>query len=443
MKLILGHTNMDMDCLGSMVLAKKLFPDHVLVKSRLIHPVAANLYNLYENKLDFLASKELENEQIEELVVVDTRSYSRIKEYFDFIRDFNGPVKVFDHHISDSSDIPGAAVHQEDFGANTTLLTLEIMKNNISLTPDEATIALAGIYADTGNFLHENVKPEDFQAAAFLRESGAVMSLINFFLKTMREEYQITLFHHILNRLIIKKIHGHTIIMSHIRLDRQEKGLAEIVEKVFEVESCDALFVLFSLAKEKKELLIARSRKETVNLHSLLSQLGGGGHPAAASLLLKNGNPEKSSFNLNILERHLKRNLYPAVMAYQLMSAPVSVIRDEWPLLEASLFLEEINHTGAPVVNGTDELCGFMTLRDISKGRRAGMMKAPVKAYMSRVVRYCSPDAPLRDVEQIFLTYNIGHVPVVDNNKVIGIITRSDYLGYQRKTKKAKAVSPI
>ncbi|MFP4443041.1 MAG: DHH family phosphoesterase, partial [Spirochaetia bacterium] len=276
MKLILGHTNMDMDCLGSMVLAKKLFPDHVLVKSRLIHPVAANLYNLYENKLDFLASKELENEQIEELVVVDTRSYSRIKEYFDFIRDFNGPVKVFDHHISDSSDIPGAAVHQEDFGANTTLLTLEIMKNNISLTPDEATIALAGIYADTGNFLHENVKPEDFQAAAFLRESGAVMSLINFFLKTMREEYQITLFHHILNRLIIKKIHGHTIIMSHIRLDRQEKGLAEIVEKVFEVESCDALFVLFSLAKEKKELLIARSRKETVNLHSLLSPLGGG-----------------------------------------------------------------------------------------------------------------------------------------------------------------------
>jgi tRNA nucleotidyltransferase (CCA-adding enzyme) len=443
MKLILGHTNMDMDCIASMVLAKKLYPGHVLVRSRLIHPVAANLYNLYENKLHFISPKELEGKTIEEIIVVDTRSYSRIKEYYDYIDGFSGTVTVFDHHTSDSSDIPGARLLQGDYGANTTLLGLEVMKKNLPITSDEATIALSGIYADTGNFLHENVKPEDFQVSSYLKKCGAVMPLLTFFLKTMREEYQITLFHYILNRLVMKKIHGHTIIISHIRLDKQEKGLAEIVEKVFDVESCDALFILFTFTREKKDLLIARSRKDSIDLHTLLSPLGGGGHTNAASLLLKNGDPGSIPMDIEKIEDHLKRNLYPAVMASQIMSTPVHFIDEEWSLLEASMYLEEINHTGAPVINKKNELSGFMTLRDISKGRRSGMMKAPVKAYMSRVVRFCSPDSTLRDVEQIFLTYNIGHVPVVEEKRVVGIITRSDYLSYHRKTKKAKLLGRV
>ena len=40
MNIIIGHTNMDLDCIASIVLAGKLYPDYKKVRSRLIHPVA-------------------------------------------------------------------------------------------------------------------------------------------------------------------------------------------------------------------------------------------------------------------------------------------------------------------------------------------------------------------------------------------------------------------
>ena len=44
MKIIVGHSNMDLDCIGSIVLAKYLFTDYMPVKSRLIHPRRAGTF---------------------------------------------------------------------------------------------------------------------------------------------------------------------------------------------------------------------------------------------------------------------------------------------------------------------------------------------------------------------------------------------------------------
>ncbi|HAE21751.1 MAG TPA: hypothetical protein DCG47_05430, partial [Spirochaetaceae bacterium] len=71
MKIIVGHSNMDLDCIGSIILAKYLFPDHVPVKSYLVHPVARKLMNLYKNRLGFATSADLKGQTIERMVVVD------------------------------------------------------------------------------------------------------------------------------------------------------------------------------------------------------------------------------------------------------------------------------------------------------------------------------------------------------------------------------------
>ena len=161
MKLIVGHTNMDMDCLGSMALAILLYPDHQLVRSRLIHPVARDFYNLYDSYFNFLKVKDIKDLSVESLVVVDTRSVKRIEEYLKVMDGMPSTITVYDHHPSDSSDLDAQNVHFENFGSNTTILALELMEKGIEIRPDIATIALTGIFADTGNFTHENVKIED------------------------------------------------------------------------------------------------------------------------------------------------------------------------------------------------------------------------------------------------------------------------------------------
>ncbi len=418
---------MDLDCIGSMVLARYLFPDHQLIRSRFIHPAARNLYNLYKNHLNLLSAGELKNQHIEKIVIVDTRSHNRVLEYFKLIEQDTPDIEVFDHHHGDRSDLSGAVIHEEKVGANTTLLGLELIKRGISISHIDATIALTGVYADTGNFSHENLTIADFQVASYLMQHGASLKLIKRFLKSLKEEHQITLFHEILNRLTYKEFSGHFIILSYMELEKQVGGLAAVVEKVFEIENPDAIFAVFTFKKETQSLIIARSEKKDIDLKRILKVFNGGGHPSAASALLKNCSGPDVIENL---EEYLQRNLLPAVSAEQIMSKQVAVINENWTLKEASIFLEKTNHTGSPVLNNTDELTGFMTLRDIMKGRKAEQMHSPVKAYMTKNVITGSENTTIRDIEKFLFSNNIGHLPIVDNKRVIGIVTRSDYLGY-------------
>jgi tRNA nucleotidyltransferase (CCA-adding enzyme) len=95
--------------------------------------------------------------------------------------------------------------------------------------------------------------------------------------------------------------------------------------------------------------------------------------------------------------------------------------------------MEEINHTGLPVVNDEGELSGFLSLREIMKGRKASHMQYPVKDFMSKNAVSSGPAITMREVERIFYKYHIGHLPIVESKKVKGIVTRWDFLEYQKR----------
>jgi tRNA nucleotidyltransferase (CCA-adding enzyme) len=427
MKLIIGHTNMDMDCLGSMALAKLLYPDHQLVRSRLIHPVARDFYNLYDSYFNFLNVKDIKGSRVKSLVVVDTRSVKRIDEYLKVMDGIPSEIIVYDHHPSDSSDLDTQMVHYEDFGSNTTILGLEIMEKGIEISPDIATIALTGIFADTGNFTHENVKIEDFKVAHHLMNCGADINIIRRFLKTLKEEYQMHLFHDILNHQIYKHINGHLVLFSYIELEKQISGLAAVAEKVFEVENPDAYFSIFSFSKSSSSIIIGRSQKDDINLSTLLGKLGGGGHSMAASVLFKK---KFGEIVLEDLVEYLEENIIDAVTVGKIMTTKVHSVKEDWSLIETSVFLESINHSGAPVHNEYDEISGFITLKDIMKARRANQMHAPVKGYMIKNVIHGSRDLSMREIERLMFGNNIGHIPIVEDGKTIGLVTRTDYLNF-------------
>jgi CBS domain-containing protein len=106
----------------------------------------------------------------------------------------------------------------------------------------------------------------------------------------------------------------------------------------------------------------------------------------------------------------------------------VQAISDSWSLREASVFLERLDRTGAPVADAAGNVCGFLSLRDIMKARRSGQMQAPVRSYMIRSVFTGSPSTTLREIESIFFQHTIFYLPIVVEGKLVGIVTRSEYL---------------
>jgi tRNA nucleotidyltransferase (CCA-adding enzyme) len=435
MNIIVGHTNMDLDCIGSIVLATCLYPDFQPVRSRLLHPVAKKLYNIYRHQLQFLNPKDLQGEVIEKMIIVDTRSYGRVKEYFEHFEGSPREIEIFDHHPADEESFAGALIHDSPCGANTSQLGAMLMEQGIKVSPEIATIALAGIYADTGNYTHENVREVDFRVSSWLLSCGADLGMIKRFLKPLSGSYQITLFHEVLNGLSYSTIHGHQVITCYNEIDSETEGLGAVVEKVFEVEGQDLFLAVFHFPKRKKSLIIGRNQKNSIDLGEVLSVFGGGGHPKAASAMIKH---EDGSLVYQKLLEQLELLLAPAVMAGEIMSSPVHVVEEDASLMDASMFLEEKGHTGIPVVNREEELTGFITLRDIMKGRRAEQMHAPVKAYMSRNLITVSPGQTVREVEELLFENNIGHLPVLSEGRLKGIITRTDYLTFAKNDKQQK-----
>jgi tRNA nucleotidyltransferase (CCA-adding enzyme) len=422
---------MDLDCLGSLVLVKKLFPDHRLIRSRLIHPTASGLYTMYEKYFDFLNPQDLKQERVDHIIIVDTSSAERVKEYFSCIYGSDPRITIYDHHPM-TCDILGADLAGQPWGANTTCMAKLAMEQGIVLESEEATIALTGIYADTGRLIYENVHREDLEAAAWLLDMGASLRLVKSFLDALKEDGQIQ----VLNRLLLliqpQIIQGHEVLLSYLELDENIPGLAQVVEKIMDVENPDAYFAVFYVRKNKTVMVIARSQKRRINLHELFAPYGGGGHQMASSLILRG--QDGPVFYGEFLA-YLESSLVPATCARDIMTREVFAVQEDHAVLDVSKYMEKVNHTGLPVLDGGGKLTGFVSLRDIMKARRASQMHVPVKAYMSRTVISSHPGVTMREVERIFYKHHIGHLPILEGGRLAGIVTRWDFLEYKKRRK--------
>jgi len=428
MDIAFGHSNMDFDCLGSLILVKKMFPGYRMVRSSRIHPATQTIYDFYAEYFDFLSPKDIASERIDNIIIVDTCSASRVREYFSHVRNSHPNILVFDHHETESCDIPGAQLQRGRFGANTSFLGKMAMERGVVLEPEEATLALTAIYADTGRFIYESVCRADYEVSAWLLDMGASLKLVKSFLETIKEEQQLA----VLNQLrpVPCLMQGHMILLSYLELEENVAGLSVVVEKIMEMQNPDAYFAVFSLPRDKTIFLIARSQKKAINLEALLSPYGGGGHKLAASAKIQSSEGLKfyEEFRLS-----LENSLEPAATVKSIMTKNTFSIDDTSTLIEASMFLERVDSSAVAVINRFEGVCGLISLRDIMRGRKQGKMRAPVKAFMSKPIISVETNATMREVERIFYKHKISHLPILEEGKLLGMVTRWDYLQYQKR----------
>lgn len=114
-----------------------------------------------------------------------------------------------------------------------------------------------------------------------------------------------------------------------------------------------------------------------------------------------------------------------------MITKPVVFTSDE-DLLDAVCVLVNRRVTGAPVVDARGNLVGLLTERDFLRaalvagyhGERGGS----VGEYMSRDVQAVNSDDSLLDVATLFMETKRRRYPVMEDNRVVGVVVRRDVL---------------
>lgn len=413
---------MDLDCLGSLAMASVLHPDHHPVRSRLAHPAVKEVLTVYKYEMPMLTLKEVKGASPRSVVVVDTRTKARIREFLDAFSDVPEKTVIYDHHRAEEADIPGSELIPAESGSQSAWLALKCRDDGLDVGPEKATMALAGIYADTGNFTNNSTTSSDFAAVSWLMEQGASLKMVRRFMRPLREPEQQDLFHKVLGNLSWRRFHGFEVALSRVEIDGQAPGIAEVVDRIFSAEPVDVLIVLVDILDRDHHLLIGRSRRERFDLLEVLASFDGHGHVAAASAMIKG----RRDIWSELLSR-LESIPVDAITASDLMTRDVTVLDPATTILDASLLFERTGFSGAPVVDTSGDVVGMFSLKDVSQARKADSMNAPLSAYMARRIVSCAPGDTAREVERHMLGHNVGHLPVLDGRKLLGLITRGDY----------------
>jgi len=119
------------------------------------------------------------------------------------------------------------------------------------------------------------------------------------------------------------------------------------------------------------------------------------------------------------------------------MTTNVITCSPETLVIDAQKMLAEHKIRRLVVMDG-DKLVGIVTrskLRDVTPSPATSLSvwelnyllaKMKVKEVMEKNVITCSPDATIEDAALIATIHGVGALPVVDNGKVVGIMTQSD-----------------
>jgi tRNA nucleotidyltransferase (CCA-adding enzyme) len=467
MDLILCHQTADFDALGAAVGLTKLHQGAKIVLTGGAHPSVTRFLALHRDEFALIEFRSVNPQKIRRLFIVDTQKSDRLGKAVEWL-ELEGleSITIYDHHLENDSISAATFKYIEKVGACSTIICELLQQNSITLNNVEATVIALGIHVDTGSLTFEQTTPRDASALAWLMSQGINIRSLGEYVEPALSPQLRQLFPQVLKNLQTEMINGSCVAWILLETPHFIAGLSNLTERIRDLVEIDVLLFghyynskqkssqLCSLTpnsgkkkvpklenlgaiipqKEKKGKLtiIGRNKLESVNLASIFTDFGGGGHSSAASFCLRCDNPQDVMDNL--LNR-VKRLIPPPLTATDLMSSPVRTIRPYTTIEEAQRILLRYGHSGLFVVNREGELQGVISRRDIDLALHHGFSHAPVKGYMTKNVQVIHPDTSLNDIEGLMVNNDIGRLPVIGDNELLGIVTRTDVLRYLHQTR--------
>ena len=114
------------------------------------------------------------------------------------------------------------------------------------------------------------------------------------------------------------------------------------------------------------------------------------------------------------------------------MATKLITLDPDADILSAAHILIKHEISGAPVVVNSDQMVGILTERDCMRvalqAEYYGTPGGRVKEFMSKNVKSVRPEDSILDVAKMFIDGTFNRYPVVENERLIGQISRRDIM---------------
>jgi len=431
LKVITSHTNADFDSFACSVGLKKLKPNFEIVLCGIPVQNLKEYLRFYGDTFSFLTESDLKksSEPIDELIIVDTNGLDRVGDEIKSRLTKDAKITVIDHH-------------PEIWPTSDGMASGERVEKIFKQVGAATTIVV--------NMLKENgikVTPEEatLLAIGIYEDTGSLL-----FSSTTVEDVECVLY-------LLRNGASISVVAEYVRFDLtidQKHILSDMLQNVT-VYDVDDYQITISHAESDKfigglaaivskfwythsvETLIAvvRMGKKTfitARTKSLDIDLAGlmgefGG----------GGHKQAASATISaapveeVIHKVLQllpKYVFKGIKARDIMSAPVRTVFANETIEDANRIMEVTGHGGLPVIE-ENKLIGIVTKKSVDKAMNHGLGKRPVKSIMSSKLTTATLDTPVSVLKKMMIDHDIGRIPILDeNNMLAGIVTRSDVI---------------
>ncbi len=111
----------------------------------------------------------------------------------------------------------------------------------------------------------------------------------------------------------------------------------------------------------------------------------------------------------------------------QIMTTDVSTVTPNDTITKAASIMNQLNVGSVPVIDG-NRVVGIVTDRDITlRGvAKSGNPNQKISEVMTTDVKYATPDMDVHAVADLMAENQVRRLPVIDNDKLVGIVAIGD-----------------
>ncbi|MBR5730633.1 MAG: DHH family phosphoesterase [Firmicutes bacterium] len=293
--LILGHARPDMDCFGAALGVYALVNNMGKPVSIILEEPGDGIELIYAAAKAQDSYKFINHEEAmaalgpETLVVMVDHHRAAISEFPQLIRAAD-KIALIDHHRRSGDAVDKAVLsYMETYASSASELVSELLQYSGErgvISRFEAEALLSGIALDTKSFT-VNAGVRTFEAASWLRRSGADMANIKSFFKVGLDFYQKK------SRIVSSaEVLPNGVAVAYTREDdpSMQVLVAQVADELLDMKGVEASIVA---GREGRQTLVSARSAGKINVQTLMEKLGGGGHQTGAAAQVQEG-PEEA-----------------------------------------------------------------------------------------------------------------------------------------------------